>query len=141
LPSIDHGGGAECHVPGIDADAAEGHADLRKNPVLQPLVLRKQGSTTRLAFERAMASRGLAMHPVLEIGSREGVWKAVEKGLGIGVVADFEFVAHPNLKTLRIIDNPVRTEYRIACLRERVRSPKIKAFFEIAAEMSHTPPT
>jgi aminoethylphosphonate catabolism LysR family transcriptional regulator len=102
----------------------------------QPLVLREQGSTTRLAFERAMAERGLTIHPVLEIGSREGVWKAVEKGLGISVVADFEFVAHPNLRTLRIIDHPVRTEYRIACLKERVRSPKIKAFFDIAAGMS-----
>jgi aminoethylphosphonate catabolism LysR family transcriptional regulator len=107
-----------------------------KELAVQPLVLREQGSTTRLAIERAMASRGLTINPVLEIGSREGVWKAVEKGLGISVVADFEFVAHPNLTTLRISDGPVRTEYRIACLRERTRSPKIAAFFEIAREMS-----
>lgn len=101
----------------------------------QPVVLREQGSTTRLATERALASRGLAITPVLEIGSREGVWKAVEKGLGISVVADFEFVAHPNLQTLRIIDCPVRTEYRIACLKNRTRSPKIAAFFEIARSL------
>jgi len=106
----------------------------------QPLVLREQGSTTRLAIERAMAARGLAINPVLEIGSREGVWKAVEKGLGISVVADFEFVAHPNLRTLAILDSPVRTEYRIACLRERIRSPKIAAFFDIAREMSMAQP-
>ena len=101
----------------------------------QPLVLREQGSTTRLAFERAMAERGLSINPVLEIGSREGVWKAVEKGLGISVVADFEFVAHPNLRVLRIVDHPVRTEYRIACLRERIKSPKIKAFLEVAGAL------
>lgn len=102
----------------------------------QPIVLREQGSTTRLAFEQAMAARGLAIRPVLEIGSREGVWKAVEKGLGISVVADFEFVAHPNLRTLAITDGPVRTEYRIACLKDRTRSPKIAAFFEVARAMS-----
>jgi aminoethylphosphonate catabolism LysR family transcriptional regulator len=101
----------------------------------QPLVLREQGSTTRLAFERAMAERGLSINPVLEIGSREGVWKAVEKGLGISVVADFEFVAHPNLRVLRIVDHPVRTEYRIACLRERLKSPKIKAFLDVAGAL------
>lgn len=105
----------------------------------QPIVLREQGSTTRLAIERAMASRGLAITPVLEIGSREGVWKAVEKGLGISVVADFEFVPHFNLRTLRITDSPVRTEYRIACLKDRTRSPKIAAFFEIARCMSTLP--
>ena len=31
----------------------------------------------------------------MEIGNREGVWKAVKLGLGISVVADFEFRAGP----------------------------------------------
>ena len=63
-------------------------------------------------------------------GSREGVWKAVERGLGIGVVADFEFVSHPRLSTIKIADAEVRTEYRLACLRERRQSPKIDAFLK-----------
>ena len=98
----------------------------------QPLVLREQGSTTRRAFEQALARAGLEPRPVFEIGSREGVWKAVEQGLGISVVADFEFVAHPNLRALKIEDADIRTEYRIVCLRERAGSPKIRAFMEIA---------
>ena len=76
------------------------------------------------------AQSNVPIRPFLEIGSREGVWKAVERGLGIGVVADFEFVAHPRLKTLRIADADVRTEYRLACLMERRHSPKISAFME-----------
>ena len=97
----------------------------------QPFVLREQGSSTRLAFENALNAAGISVDPVLEIGSREGVWKAVEQGLGMGVVADFEFVPHPNLCTLKIADGTVRTEYRIACLHERRNSPKIKAFLEV----------
>src|SRR6185503_3451216 len=98
----------------------------------QPLVLREQGSTTRRALERALARRGLKANPVFEIGSREGVWKAVEQGLGVSVVADFEFVAHPNLRALEISDAEIRTEYRIVCLRDRVASPKIAAFMKVA---------
>ncbi len=96
----------------------------------QPLILREKGSTTRKAFETEATKAGVALNPLLEIGSREGVWKAVEQGLGIGVVADFEFVAHPRLRTLRISDCDVRTEYHLVCLKERRHSPKIAAFME-----------
>lgn len=60
------------------------------------------------AMERALKTRGVTVKPVLEIGSREGVWKAVEQGPGIGYVADLEFVAHPKLKTVRIRDANLR---------------------------------
>ena len=94
----------------------------------QPLVLREQGSTTRRALEQALARQGLKAQPVFEIGSREGVWKAVEQGLA----SDFEFVAHPNLRALEIADAEIRTEYKIICLRERASSPKISAFIKVA---------
>jgi len=96
----------------------------------EPLIWREKGSTTRRAFEQAAADAGVELQPLLEIGSREGVWKAVEQGLGVGIVADFEFVAHPRLRTLRIVDADISTEYHIACLKERVQSPKIMAFIE-----------
>ncbi|MCL4767735.1 MAG: LysR family transcriptional regulator [Hyphomicrobiaceae bacterium] len=101
----------------------------------QPFVLRERGSTTRHAFESAMQASGLTIEPVLEIGSREGVWKAVEQGLGIGVVADFEFVPHPNLRTLRISGETILTEYRVACLQDRCNSAKIRAFLSVVEDM------
>jgi DNA-binding transcriptional LysR family regulator len=101
----------------------------------QPFVLRERGSTTRRAFEAAMQDAGLGIKPVFEIESREGVWKAVEQGLGISVVADFEFVAHPNLHALKIKDRVIRTEYSIAFLKDRARSPLIKAFMNTVARM------
>jgi LysR family transcriptional regulator, low CO2-responsive transcriptional regulator len=102
----------------------------------QSFVLREKGSTTRLGLERALADAGIEINAALEIGSREGVWKAVEQGLGISAVADFEFVAHPNLHTLEIEDCRVQTEYRIAFLRERSGSWKIRAFLETVGRRS-----
>lgn len=96
----------------------------------QPLILRETGSTTRRGLEQTAAGMGIEIKPFLEIGSREGIWKAVERGLGVGVVADFEFVPHPRLRTVRIADAVVRTEYRLACLQERRESPKIDAFMK-----------
>jgi aminoethylphosphonate catabolism LysR family transcriptional regulator len=105
----------------------------------EPFVLRERGSTTRRAFEAAMLEDGLEMKPVFEIESREGVWKAVEQGLGISVVADFEFVAHPNLHALEIKDRVIRTEYSIAFLKDRAHSPIIKAFMDTVGRMKKQP--
>ena len=69
---------------------------------------------------------------MLEIGSREGIWKAVEQGLGIGFVADFEFVPHPNLRAIPIKDARISTQYFLAFLRERENSRLIRAFCEVA---------
>lgn len=96
----------------------------------QLLILRENGSTTRRALEQAAGAVDVPIRPFLEIGSREGVWKAVERGLGIGVVADFEFVAHPRLGTIRFSDAVVQTEYRLSCLVERRNSPRIQAFMK-----------
>jgi aminoethylphosphonate catabolism LysR family transcriptional regulator len=104
----------------------------------QPFVLRERGSTTRRAFEAALQEEGLQIKPVFEIESREGVWKAVEQGLGISVVADFEFVAHPNLRAIRISDRIIQTKYSIAFHKERARSPVIKAFLKTVSGMANS---
>ena len=98
----------------------------------EKFVLREQGSTTRLAFETALSDAGIVINPVVEIGSREAVWKAVEQGMGIGVVADFEFVPHPRLRTIKISDVEITTNYHIAFLKERRDSRMIRTLIRIA---------
>lgn len=98
----------------------------------QRLVFREQGSTTRRILEQAFAAAGLAVDPALEIGSREAVWMAVEKGLGVGVVNAVEFVDHPRLKLLEISDGPLLSEAQVVCLSERQGSPLVRAFLEVA---------
>ncbi|MGD9867855.1 MAG: LysR substrate-binding domain-containing protein [Hyphomicrobiales bacterium] len=102
-------------------------------------VLREEGSTTRLAFEQALRRHGVGIDTVVEIGSREAVWKAVEQGLGIGVVADFEFVPHPRLRPVEISDVDIRTNYHIAYLRERSESRLVRTVVEIAKSVGRLP--
>ena len=104
----------------------------------QKFVLREKGSTTRTALERTLVRNKIEIDPVLEIGSREGVWKAVEQGLGIGVVADFEFVPHPRLRVLPFDDVTITTQYFLAHLRERRESRMIRAFIDVALKIAQT---
>jgi aminoethylphosphonate catabolism LysR family transcriptional regulator len=98
----------------------------------QRVVQREFGSTTRTAMEKALKDNNVEIDVVLEIGSREGIWKAVEQGLGIGFVADFEFVPHPNLRAIPIKDALISTQYFLAFLRERENAHLIQAFCKVA---------
>ena len=97
----------------------------------QRVVQREIGSTTRNAMERALQDHDVSIDVVLEIGSREGIWKAVEQGLGLGFVADFEFVPHPNLRAIPIQDTDIITQYFLAYLKEREMSRLIVAFCDV----------
>ena len=98
----------------------------------QKVVQREVGLTTRTAMERALTKHQVSIDDVLDIGSREGIWKAVEQGLGIGFVADFEFVPHPNLRAIPIKGASVSTKYFLAFLTERKNSNLIQAFCDTA---------
>ena len=98
----------------------------------QKVVQREVGLTTRTAMERALTKHQVLIDVVLDIGSREGIWKAVEQGLGIGFVADFEFVPHPNLRAIPIKGASVSTKYFLAFLTERKNSNLIQAFCDTA---------
>lgn len=96
---------------------------------------REVGSTTRLAFESALKKSKVSVHTVMEVGSREAVWLAVERGIGVGVVSDIEFNPHPNLKTLTLTNADIYTTAHVTCLEDRKDSKIIKTFFEIAEKM------
>ncbi|MBC8259085.1 MAG: LysR family transcriptional regulator [SAR324 cluster bacterium] len=102
----------------------------------QSVIMREPGSTTRRAFEKALKQAKIKIQPVMEIGSREAVWLAVARGLGIGVVSDYEFLEHPELRKLQLVNADVHTEAYVVCLRERRDSRMIHAFLEIVEELS-----
>lgn len=105
----------------------------------QRMVLRESGSTTRLAFEEAIAKAEVSVDTVMEIGSREAVWMAVERGIGLGVVSDIEFVAHPRLRTVRISDAEVYTYAHVVCLADRAEARLLRAFFDVVKTLSNPP--
>lgn len=98
----------------------------------QRMVLREAGSTTRLAVEAALRKAGVTVDPVMEIGSREAVWLAVVRGIGIGAVSDIEFIPHPALHVLQVEDAEIVTTAHVDCLTERKDSRLVRAFFAVA---------
>jgi LysR family transcriptional regulator, low CO2-responsive transcriptional regulator len=98
----------------------------------QRTVLREKGSTTRLAFEAALERANVTISPVMEIGSREAVWQAVTKGIGISVVSDIEYIPHPDICMVRMKDAEMYTTAHVNCLNERRDSRLISAFFDVA---------
>ena len=101
----------------------------------EPMVLREVGSTTRLAFETAIREAGVTIEPVMVIGSREAVWLAVARGIGIGVVSNIEYLPHPDLHRVEVADADIYTTAHVNCLAERRESRLISAFFDVAEEL------
>jgi len=101
----------------------------------QRMVLREKGSTTRLAFEEALSRADVSVAAVMEIGSREAVWLAVARGIGISVVSDIEFIPHPDIHMVEVSDAEIYTTAHVNCLNERKESRLINAFFEVARDV------
>lgn len=101
----------------------------------QRMVLREKGSTTRLAFEDTLARANISVFTVMEIGSREAVWLAVARGIGIGVVSDIEFIPHADIRMIEISDAEIFTTAHVNCLNERKESRLVSAFFKVAREV------
>ena len=102
------------------------------------VVLRERGSTTRLAFEQAIAKAGFDLQRFTEIGSREAIWMAVERGMGLGIVSEFEFIPHPRLRPLKIKDAAIYTYAHAVCLAERKQARLIRAFLSVVDELLTT---
>ncbi|WP_283147584.1 LysR family transcriptional regulator [Silvimonas soli] len=98
----------------------------------QPLLRREKGSTTRAALDLALQQAGVKPHMSMEIGSREALREAVIRGLGLGTVSEAEFIAHPDIRIVRLEGDPVHTETYVYCLAERRHSLLISSFFEQA---------
>ena len=101
----------------------------------QKMVLREIGSMTRRAFEMAIEEAKVHIDLVMEIGSREAVWMAVRRGIGVSVVSEIEFIPHPNLRTLKVSNADIFTHAQVACLEERKGTHLIQAFLKVVDEL------
>ncbi|HVF15264.1 MAG TPA: LysR substrate-binding domain-containing protein, partial [Steroidobacteraceae bacterium] len=101
------------------------------------LVCREAGSTTQDVFDAALASAGVHMNRVMEIGSRESVREAVACGVGLGVVSEIAYVHDPRLRLLAIDDLQAFTHSHVICLRERLRSRLMNAFMHLLEDFRH----
>jgi aminoethylphosphonate catabolism LysR family transcriptional regulator len=102
----------------------------------ESMVLRTQVSTTRQAFDQALARVGVRVRPIMEINSREAVREAIIRGLGVGVVAAPEYAPHESLRTLIVTDADMYVYAYVVCLAERRERPLVRAVFDVAGELA-----
>ena len=75
------------------AIASPGHPLARKRSITaamlcrEPFIVRETGSGTKSMVERALAKRGLAVNPVMSLGSTEAIKRAVAGGVGMAIVS------------------------------------------------------
>ena len=99
-----------------------------------PVVLREQGSVTRMLLLDELARRRTALSQFLEIDTREAAREAVTQNLGIGIVSRGEFVADPRLRLLGFADwNATMSEW-LVCLAVRADLHLMRAVIDIAGK-------
>ncbi len=124
---------------------AEGHAWAARRRVRlaelagQPVVMRERGSFTREVFERAVGEAGIALGPVMEVETREGVREAVAAGFGAGAVFESELGADRRFRALAVADAALAVGEYAVCLRARRNLVVVDAFMAIAAAAADSP--
>ena len=82
----------------------------------QQVLMREQGSATRLVTERALQQAGLGCHPAMELDSTEAIKQAVMAGLGVALVsvhAVREEIAARHLAVLRVRGLHLRRHFHV----------------------------
>ena len=100
-------------------------------------VLRESGSATRDIAEKSLAKHGFPVKVSMELGSNEAVKRAVESGLGIGMISELGIVpelASGLIKVLDVVDwkctRPLTVFYR----NDLRLSPTQNAFLQFLIE-------
>lgn len=91
------------------AIAPPGHPILQEENVTaarlcrEPFLLREPGSGTRAVVEDAFARLGLALQPVMSLGSIEAIKRAVAAGAGLAIVSRLALMLEIEMGRLRMI--------------------------------------
>jgi LysR family transcriptional regulator, low CO2-responsive transcriptional regulator len=115
-------------------------ARRRRRPISdlagQDIVVRERGSITREVLETGLAQANVVPRSLVEIETREAVREAVAAGFGIGVVFDSEFGNDTRFRTLEVGGADLTVGEYVVCLQERRRLALVRAFLDVAQEVS-----
>jgi DNA-binding transcriptional LysR family regulator len=99
-----------------------------------PFIVRERGSGTREVVEDALARRGIAISPVMSLGSTEAIKNAVAEGLGAALVSrltvDLE-LSSGRLRALDVKDLSIRRALRLLMLEGKQPSPAAREFLRL----------
>lgn len=100
------------------------------------LVLRERGSKTRQKLEAMAGEQGVTLRPAIEAEGREAVREIVASGSGIGFVSEAEFGQDGRLAPIAINAPEMLMDEALICLRERSGGKLVRAFWNVARELS-----
>lgn len=114
-----------------------GHASLSLQALSAwPLVMREEGSRTRLMVEKLAAAEGIALRCAIEAEGREAVRRIVAAGVGVGMVSEAEFDNDPRLVKIALEGQPLTMHEKLICLKDRRNGKAIQAFFATARRLA-----
>jgi DNA-binding transcriptional LysR family regulator len=116
--------------------AAKDHPKLGKQlkvPHLkdEALVLREQGSGTRMVMEKLFEKEDMRIDPVMELSTNEGVKHAIMAGIGISLVSEFSLrleKIHNQIGVLDVEGFPMRSTWKLVHLHGKSLSPLAQTF-------------
>ena len=100
----------------------------------QPLLMREEGSATRLLTERALRRAGLECRPVMEFDHTEAIKQAVMAGLGVALVSVHAVrreIAARHLASLRVRGLELRRHFHVIHDEGRPLSSSAQAFVSL----------
>lgn len=100
----------------------------------EPLYLTEQGVSYRYAMEQALAARGLALHPRLEVGNTDVILRFLRAGRGISFLPEYvirEDVAQGQLVILDTQCPEIVQWSQLAYLRGKYITPQMRCFLEL----------
>jgi len=106
--------------------------DLRDEPV----IFRTRQSLTQKTVNVGLAELGLQLTPIMTLETREAVFEAVNRALGIGFMFDRASVRSGGVARIPIDDLPDTYGEDVFCIADKRQSRSVSAFFDVAVDLA-----
>lgn len=100
----------------------------------EPFLMREPGSGTREVVERALAQRGIAVHPAMSLGSTEAIKRGVASGLGVAILSRLALeteIETSRLCLLALSDLTITRPLHLVRLRGKSAGAAVQAFLNL----------
>ncbi len=107
----------------------------------EAIVVREEGSGTRVALENVFAERQLPFKPAMEMNKNEAIKQAVEAGLGIGLVSLHTVQAELSAQRLCVLDVegfPLKRQWFLVQREGKRLSTAARAFADLVLAQTDT---
>lgn len=108
----------------------------KEDLVKEPFILREPGSGTRMATERALKEKGIALaglNIIAQMGSTEAVRQGIKAGMGVSILskrAILDELRFGTVKEVKIKDVVLVRDFYLVSHRKRTKSPLCQAFID-----------